>query len=260
MLTERLTVGQQLKTWRQSRRLSQLELALAAEVSQRHISFLENGRANPSRIMLLNLAERLDIPLRDRNPLLVAAGYAPEYTNTPLDDPSLGAAKAAIDLVLEGHEPFPALAVDRYWNIIAANSGVSMLITGIDPGLLEAPVNALRISLHPQGIAPRIENLAQWRDHLLLRLVRQVQHAGDPVLSDLYAELKTYPWPGNTESPDHYFGDFAIPLRLRTESGILSFLSTTTIFGAVHDITLDELAIESFYPADDMTARMFAAH
>ena len=250
-------VGHLLKEWRQQRRVSQLELALRADVSARHISFLENGRSRPSRHMLLNLAEVLEVPLRDRNTLLVAAGYAPEYARTPLEDPSLTAARAAIDLVLTGHEPYPAIAVDRYWNIVAANQSVGLLLAEVSPELLEAPVNALRVTLHPHGLAPRIANLRGWRDHILVRLQRQVDATADPHLLSLYRELEAVQIEDSPDEVAQEFSDFAIPLRLNTENGVLSFITTTTVFGAVHDITLDELAIESFYPADEATARAF---
>ena len=189
-------VGELLRGWRQRRRLSQLDLALEAEISSRHLSFLETGRSQPSRDMLLHLAERLDVPLRERNVLLTAAGYAPVFAERALTDPALQAARKAVELVLKGHEPFPALAVDRHWTLVAANAAVAPLLAGADPALLAPPVNVLRLSLHPNGLAPRIENLREWRAHLLERLRRQVELTADPVLAALMDELRAYPSPG----------------------------------------------------------------
>ncbi|MBA2451833.1 MAG: helix-turn-helix transcriptional regulator [Chloroflexia bacterium] len=263
MLNQQRPVGEILRHWRRHRRVSQLDLALDTKVSARHISFLETGRSRPSRDMLLRLAEQLQVPLRDRNTLLVAAGFAPVYNRTPLDNPAMNAARAAIDLVLNGHQPFPALAVDRYWTLIAGNQAIAGLLIGVAAHLLEAPVNVLRVSLHPEGIAPRIINLDQWREHTFSRLERQIDSTADPELMTLFEELRQYSGSAETDSGsdqphDGPYGDFAIPLKLRTDQGTLSFFSTTTVFGAVNDITLDELAIESFYPADEETASAFA--
>jgi transcriptional regulator with XRE-family HTH domain len=259
MLQHTRPVGDIIRDWRRHRRMSQLDLALDAEVSARHISFVETGRSRPSRDMLIRLSEQLQIPLSDRNTLLMAAGFAPVYSRTPLDDPSLDAARAAIDLVIKSHEPYPALAVDRYWNLVAANRAAFVLLQGVSPVLLESPVNVLRISLHPEGVAPRIINLPVWRKHLLNRLQRQIQSTADAKLVDLYHELESYPVDGEVSNGDHPFGEIALPLQIRTDLGVLSFISTITVFGAVHDITLDELAIESFYPADDTTASLLRA-
>ena len=252
----RQPVGELLRGWRKRRGLSQLDLACEADVSTRHVSFLETGRAQPSRTMLLHLSERLDIPLRDRNALLVAAGFAPVFSEHRLDDPEMQAARQAVDLVLTGHEPHPALAVDRHWTLVAANRAVAPLLAGAAPELLRAPVNVLRLSLHPAGVAPRIENLAQWRAHILHRLARQIDASADPALVTLLDELKAYPAPdaGNRpEAPSPHEG-VVVPLRLRTDSGTLSFFSTTTVFGTAVDVTLSELAIEAFFPADAATA------
>jgi transcriptional regulator with XRE-family HTH domain len=255
MTVEAPPVGNLLRTWRQRRRLSQLALACDAEISQRHLSFLESGRAAPSRDMVLHLAEQLDIPLRDRNLLLVAAGFAPIYRERPLRDPALQAARKAVDLVLKGHEPYPALAVDRHWTLVAANRAVSQLLAGADAELLQPPVNVLRLSLHPAGLAPRIVNLAEWRAHILARLSRQVEVSADRVLTDLLVELRAYPSASKgRDATTGEFGGVAVPLQLTSESGVLSFLSTTTVFGTPIDITLSELAIESFFPADAATA------
>ena len=188
-------VGSLLREWRQRRRMSQLDLALEAEISARHLSFIETGRSQPSREMVLQLTERLDIPLRERNVLLVAAGYAPIFPEKTLDDPALAAARRAVDLVLKGHEPFPALAVDRHWNLIASNAAVPPLLIGADPSLLRPPINVLRLSLHPDGLAPRIANLAEWRAHLLARLRRQIEISADKVLVELLNELAALPAP-----------------------------------------------------------------
>lgn len=252
MQTQNLPVGAQLRAWRSRRRLSQLDLALDAEISARHLSFLETGRSRPSRAMLLRLADRLAIPARDRNLLLVAAGFAPALPERSLDDPALAAARRAVELVLKAHEPFPALAVDRHWRLVAANAGVAPLLVGAAPELLVPPVNVLRLSLHPDGVAPRIVNLAEWRAHILHRLEAQVAASGDPVLAALLAELRAYPG-GSVPGGDGY-GGVAVPLRLRAGAATLSFLSTTTMFGTPIDVTLSELAIEAFLPADDATA------
>ncbi|MGH2560950.1 MAG: helix-turn-helix domain-containing protein [Thermomicrobiales bacterium] len=258
-------VGDLLRDWRQRRHLSQLALAAEADVSARHVSFLETGRARPSREMLLRLAEQLDIPLRDRNALLVAGGYAPIYPERGLDDPALQAARQAVDLVLAGHEPYPALAVDRHWTLVAANRVVGPLLVGVQADLLQPPVNVLRISLHPHGLAPRIANYAQWRAHLLARLRSQVETTADPTLAALLDELAGYPAPGagateprrnrnRNPTRDLYDAGVVIPFHLRTDHGILAFFTTTTIFGTPVDVTLSELAIELFFPADPATA------
>lgn len=254
MRTQSLPVGEQLRAWRGRRRLSQLDLALDAEISARHLSFLETGRSRPSRPMLMRLADRLKIPARDRNLLLVAAGFAPALPERRLDDPALAAARRAVDLVLKAHEPFPALAVDRHWHMVAANGGVAPLLGGVAAHLLEPPVNVLRLSLHPHGVAPNIVNLAEWRAHILHRLEAQVEASADRVLAELLAELRAYPG-GSARAADAH-GGVAVPLVLRVGEAILSFLSTTTMFGTPIDITLAELAIEAFLPADAATAEM----
>ncbi|WP_459252374.1 helix-turn-helix domain-containing protein [Paraburkholderia xenovorans] len=251
------TVGDLLREWRQRRRMSQLLLAAEAEISTRHLSFVESGRAVPSREMVMHLAERLDVPLRARNALLVAAGYAPLFRERPLSDPQLAAAREAVDLVLKGHEPYPALAIDRHWTIIAANNALAPLLTGASPELLKPPVNALRLSLHPEGIAASIVNWHAWREHILARLQRQIDVSGDDTLSALREELAAYPAPPDAEPAEHdnaAVNQIAVPLRLRTPIGVLSFFSTTTVFGTPVDVTLSELAIEAFFPADQQTA------
>jgi transcriptional regulator with XRE-family HTH domain len=262
-----LAAGDYLRSWRQRRRMSQLNFALMAEISQRHLSFLESGRAAPSREMLLHLAERLDVPLRERNAMLLAAGFAPVYAERTLEDPAMAAARGAIELVLKGHEPYPALAVDRHWNLVVANAALGPLLAGVvERKLLDPPVNVLRLSLHPEGLAPRIANLVEWRAHLLDRLRRQAAVTGDPVLAELLQELSAYPVSDELKAlqtatrTDH--GGVLVPLKLVTEVGLLSLISTTTIFGTPRDITLSELALEAFFPADPETAtilRQFSA-
>ena len=237
--------------------MSQLLLATEADISTRHLSFVESGRALPSREMVMHLAERLDVPLRARNALLVAAGYAPLFRERPLSDPQLAAAREAVELVLKGHEPYPALAIDRHWTIVATNGAIAPLLSGASPELLKPPVNALRLSLHPQGIAASIVNWHAWREHVLARLQRQIDVSGDDTLSALRDELAGYPAPpdaGAMTPDDTGLSQIAVPLRLRTPLGVLSFFSTTTVFGTPVDVTLSELAIEAFFPADLQTA------
>jgi transcriptional regulator with XRE-family HTH domain len=235
--------------------MSQLDLAGEAEVSTRHLSFVESGRSVPSREMLMRLAEQLDVPLRERNTLLVAAGYAPLYRERSLADPQLSAARRAVELVLKGHEPYPALAVDRHWTMVSANAAVGPLVALADPSLLVGPVNVLRLSLHPKGLAHAIVNWHEWRAHLLARVRRQVEVSGDATLGALLLELEAYPAPAHAGTPGHGEIDaVVVPFQLRTPSGVLSFFSTTTVFGTPVDITLSELAIEAFFPADAQTA------
>ncbi|HEX6998998.1 MAG TPA: helix-turn-helix transcriptional regulator [Gammaproteobacteria bacterium] len=251
----RRPVGALLREWRTRRRLSQLDLALDADISPRHLSFLETGRSRPSREMVLRLAERLEVPLRERNELLVAAGFAPSFPERTLDDAALAAARRAMELVLQGHEPYPALAVDRHWTLVAANAAVPPLLAGVRSELLAPPVNVLRLSLHPDGLAPRIANLREWRDHLLERLRRQVELTADARLAALLEELRGYPAGEEPPRGRADYGGVAVPFRLRTPRGELAFLSTTTVFGTPIDVTLAELAIEAFFPADERTAQ-----
>jgi transcriptional regulator with XRE-family HTH domain len=257
MLMTENSPGELLREWRLRRRMSQLDLASEAEISQRHLSFLESGRAKPSRDMVLHLADRLEIPLRERNHLLLAAGFAPRYGERKLDDPSLAAAREAVRLVLKGHEPNPAIALDRHWNMIDANEAIAPLLVDIpDSALLKPPVNVLRLSLHPRGLAPRIANLFEWRSHLIERLKHQLDATGDPVLGELERELLSYPsGPRTQRAQDTNLAAIAHPLKLRMGTEVLTFISTTTVFGTPLDVTLSELAIESFFPADEATAR-----
>lgn len=243
--------GEQLRAWRMRRRLSQLALALEAELSTRHLSFMETGRAQPSREMVLRLAERLEVPLRERNRLLAAAGYAPAYAERAMNDPDMSAVREAVAGVLAGHEPYPALAVDRHWNLVQANRIVPLFLQGLPPALLAPPTNVLRLSLHPEGLAPRIRNLPEWRAHLLARLARQIETTGDAQLEALHAELRAYPC---AEAGPGVPAALVVPLRLDSPLGELNLISTTTVFGTPMDVTLEELAIEALFPADAATA------
>ncbi|HWC40003.1 MAG TPA: helix-turn-helix domain-containing protein [Acidimicrobiales bacterium] len=273
-------VGPLLREWRERRRLSQLELAVEAGVSARHVSFVENGRARPSPEMVLHLAERLDVPLRERNQLLLSAGYAPVYGQRTLDDAGMEPVRNAIELVLAGHEPYPALVVDQHWTMVAANRGLAVITDGVAPELLEPPVNVLRVALHPDGLATRIVNLAEWRTHLLERLDRQIAATNDPVLVKLRDELTGFPAPASDGREGHGVGvagtaahgngngagkrpattgaqlasDIVVSLRLRVGDAELAFFSTIATFGTAVDVTISELAIESFFPADRFTA------
>jgi transcriptional regulator with XRE-family HTH domain len=253
-------VGELLRTWRERRRLSQLALALDAEVSTRHLSFLETGRSRPSREMLLRLMERLEVPLLERNRILLSAGYAPLYPERPLDDPVLQPARQAVDRVLAAHKPYPAHAVDRHWTLVASNDVAWPLIGEVAPALLEPPINVLRLSLHPEGLAPRILNLGQWRAHILHRLRQQVESSADPVLDALLNELAAYPASqeegDEAQLRDLYASGVVTPLRLQSSWGVLALFSTITIFGTPVDITLSELAIEAFFPADEATEKI----
>jgi len=251
-------VGDLIREWRQHRRLSQLDLAMQADISTRHLSYVETGRAAPSRAMVMHLAERLSVPLRERNVLLSAAGFAPLYRERPLADPALDAARAVVEQVLKAHEPWPALAVDRHWTLLASNATVPLFLQDVDAALLQGPVNVLRLSLHPGGVAPRIANLVSWRAHIFHRLEQQIEATSDPVLAALLQELRAYPAP-EADDPDAGGSALepnaiAVPLKLRTPAGVLSFISTTTVFGTPVDITLSELALETFFPADRVTA------
>lgn len=247
--------GELIRQWRHRRRLSQLDLALEAGISQRHLSFVEGGRSAPSREMVLRLADHLSVPLRQRNRILVAAGFAPIYGECGLDDPALGPALAAVEQVLKGHEPYPAIAVDKGWNMVLANAAIAPFLEGVEePALLSPPVNVLRLSLHPKGLAPRIANLDEWRTHLIERLKMQIEATADAALEALEKELSAYSGrPRGNGRPYEAVANIAVPLRLRMDGEVLSFLSTITVFGTPLDVTLSELAIESFFPADAQT-------
>jgi transcriptional regulator with XRE-family HTH domain len=248
-------IGEMLRSWRRRRSLSQLELSLNAGVSSRHLSFLETGRARPSREMLLHLAEELEVPARERNTLLLAAGFAPLYTEHALAEPQMALVREAIDRFLRAHEPYPAIVIDRCHDLLASNDALEALTEGVSPELLEPPANALRIALHPLGMAPRTLNLGEWSAHLMARLHREMQITADPRLESLYDELAGYPGVevasphGQLEAPE-----IVLRLRLRDGDRELAFFSTISTFGTAVDITLAELSIEAFYPANARTA------
>jgi transcriptional regulator with XRE-family HTH domain len=249
-------VGEQLREWRLRRRYSQLELSNRAEISTRHLSFIETARSAPSREMLLRLAEHLDVPLRERNHLLLAGGFAPVYSEAAYDSGPLAAVRQALRQLLRAHEPFPAVVIDRWWNLVEANPALGLFTSGLPAELLAPPVNVLRVTLHPLGLAPSVLNLGEWRGHLLGRLARQVAATADPRLAELLAELRAYPCDQpepEVELPGP--GEVLVPLRIRSGKGDLSFLSTVSTFGTPLDVTVSELVIEAFYPADEPTAR-----
>lgn len=251
------SAGALLREWRQRRNLSQLELALRSAVSARHLSFIETGRTRPSREMVLHLAERLDVPLRDRNRLLLAAGFAPVFGERSLDQSEMAPVREAIERFLSAHEPYPAVVVDRHWNIVGSNRGVAYVTQGVAPELREPPANALRIALHPNGLAPRISNLADWSGYLLARLRREIEATGDPALEALYRELLTYPGVGTeddrADAPTP--NEIMLEHELRLDDTDLALFCTFTIFGTAHDLTLAELTIVAFYPANSQTAQ-----
>ncbi|MGW7609077.1 helix-turn-helix domain-containing protein [Streptomyces sp. NPDC054766] len=252
-------VGPLLRGWREERRVSQLELALRAGSSARHISFVETGRSRPSEEMVLRLAEHLDVPVRERNALLLAAGYAPHYPETPLDDPSMDALREGVERLIEAYEPYPALVVDATYDVLAANRGIAMLLEGVPDRLLVPPLNAIRLALHPDGLAPRIRNLRAWRDHLLAQMDRQIALRRSGPLRALYEEVAAYPVPDlDAAEDDETLGPaprFALPLRIEHEGRVLSFISSISTFNTPMDVTVAELAIETFLPADPATAK-----
>jgi transcriptional regulator with XRE-family HTH domain len=253
-------VGPLLRDWRQRRRMSQMELALEAGVSTRHLSFVETGRSRPSAEMVLHLAERLEVPLRERNELLLAAGFAPQYSARDFDDPALREVRDAVGRVLAAHEPYPAIAVDRYWNLIASNEALGPFLEGVAPELLVPPVNTIRLALHPDGVAPRILNLGEYRADLVERLERAARLTGDPELAALHEEMLGYPGPEAPAPPAGASSAAAVAVGLRlapapgSDAPELSFFSTITTFGTAVDVTVSELAVEAFFPADAQTA------
>lgn len=256
MTIHQLPFGVLLRRWREQRRMTQGDLALMAESSTRHLSCLETGKSQPSRDMIARLADCLNIPLRDQNALLLSAGFAPTFQERSLA--SLEAAKTAIDTILKAHLPYPAFAVDRHWNVVSSNSALPQLYEGCSPALLQAPVNAVRLILHPEGMGPRIVNYGEWRDHTLTVLRQQIETRADPTLQKLLAEVKSYPVPVHARTPDAFDAAqrLATPLRVSTRFGIVSFLSTVTVFGTPNDVTLAELALEMLFPADDATVEI----
>ncbi|RPE38745.1 DNA-binding XRE family transcriptional regulator [Streptomyces sp. Ag109_O5-1] len=249
--------GPLLRAWRERRRVSQLELALRADSSARHISFIETGRARPSEEMVLRLAEHLDVPVRERNALLLAAGYAPHYPETPLDDPALDALRDGMERLIGGYEPYPALVVDATYTVVAANRGIAMLLEGVPESLLAPAPNAMRLTLHPEGLAPRIRNLCEWRGHLLEQMERQIALHRSAALRELYEEVAAYPVPAGVDEgrPVEPVAYFALPLRIEHEGRVLSFVSSISTFNTPMDVTVAELAIETFLPADPATAK-----
>ncbi|MBX9392779.1 helix-turn-helix transcriptional regulator [Streptomyces sp. TRM72054] len=250
-------VGPLLRAWRERRRVSQLELALRAGSSARHISFVETGRSRPSEEMVLKLAEHLDVPVRERNALLLAAGYAPRYPETPLDDPALDALREGMERLIRGYEPYPALVVDATYNVLAANQGITMLLEGLPKSLLTRPPNAMRLTLHPEGLAPRIRNFRQWRGHLLAQMERQIALHRSAALRALYEEVAAYPVPepatgGEPAEPVPYF---ALPMQIEHQGRTLSFISSISTFNTPMDVTVAELAIETLLPADPATVK-----
>ncbi|MER5213495.1 helix-turn-helix transcriptional regulator [Streptomyces sp. NPDC002838] len=250
-------VGPLLRAWREQRRVSQLELALRADSSARHVSFIETGRSRPSEEMVLRLAEHLDVPVRERNALLLAAGYAPRYPETPLDDPALDALREGMERLIQGYEPYPALVVDAMYNVIAVNQGIQMLLDGIPESLLAPPLNAMRLTLHPEGLAPRIRNLREWRGHLLAQMERQIALRRSEPLRALYEEVTAYPVPGAEDDgqPAQSVPYFALPMRIEHEGRTLSFISSISTFNTPMDVTVAELAIETLLPADPATVK-----
>ncbi|HEU5007474.1 MAG TPA: helix-turn-helix transcriptional regulator [Jatrophihabitantaceae bacterium] len=244
-------VGELLREWRERRRLSQLELSIQADVSTRHLSFVETGRSRPTPEMILRLTEQLEVPLRERNALLLAGGYAPAYPEHAFDQPELDSVRGALRQVLAGHEPFPAVVVNRWWELLEANTAIALFTASVAPELLEPPANVLRLALHPDGLAQRIVNLPEWRAHLLTQLRRRARSMGDTRLRELYDELLGYPG-GLAETPGAT--DVVLPMRYQHGDQVLSLFSITAVVGTATDVTVDELAIESFYPADSATA------
>ncbi|WP_063730643.1 helix-turn-helix domain-containing protein [Streptomyces sp. RTd22] len=250
-------VGALLRAWRDRRRFSQLELALRAGSSARHISFIETGRSRPSQEMVLRLADHLDVPVRERNALLIAAGYAPHYPERSVDDPSMSALREGMERLLTGYEPYPALVLDGTYEVLAANRGIQALLEGVADHLLTPPVNAMRITLHPDGLAPRIRNLREWRGHLLDQMDRQLALMRSAPLRELYDEVAGYPLPesgGRESATGGGHAPFALPMMIEHGGRVLSFISTIATFNTPMDVTVSELAIETFLPADPETA------
>ncbi|MET7647146.1 helix-turn-helix transcriptional regulator [Streptomyces sp. NPDC005426] len=251
-------VGPLLRSWRERRRISQLELALRADSSARHISFIETGRSRPSEEMVLRLAGHLDVPVRERNALLVVAGYAPRYTETALDDPAMGALRDGLDRLLQGYDPYPAFVVDGLYTVVAANQGMTRMLDGVADHLLTPPLNAMRLTLHPQGLAPRIGNLREWRADLLAQMERQIALVRSAELRALYEEVAGYPVPADPDGDGDWARPsssvpFALPLLIEHDGHPLSFVASIATFNTPMDVTVAELAIETLLPADAAT-------
>jgi transcriptional regulator with XRE-family HTH domain len=260
-VSSQTAAGPLLREWRRRRRLSQLELALEAGISARHLSFVETGRSKPGREMLLRVLEQLDVPFRERNELLLAAGHAPAFSERSLDDPELAPVREALDLILTGHEPYPAIVVDRAWDVVAANAPVMALTAraGVDPALLKPPVNAVRVGLHPRGLAPLIVDLAGWRVFWRERLERQLAITGDEDLAALIEELNGYPAPPGEQESDPGASGLPGPLRLRAPfGGELSLLGVFATIDTPFEVTTSELAVELIFPADRASAEALA--
>jgi transcriptional regulator with XRE-family HTH domain len=246
-------VGDLLRDWRRRRRLSQLDVSLDAAVSARHLSFVETGRSKPSRELVLHLAEFLDVPLRERNALLLAAGYAPAYSATDLDAAQARAVRESLGHLLAGHEPYPAVVFDRYGDVVLTNRAVGPLLEGADPALLDPPVNVYRLGLHPGGLAPRIRDRAGWTAHLVHRLTRLERLTGDRRLTRLLAEVRGYPGVVEALAARPPGSELLMTVQLASPPGELALHTTVTSFGDPQDVTLSELAVESFFPADEPT-------
>lgn len=248
------TVGPLLRSWRERAGLSQLDLALRADSSSRHISFIETGRSRPSRGMVLRLAEHLDVPVRERNALLVSAGHSPQYTETPIASPALASLRADLERMVRAYEPYPALVVDGTYQVLAANASIGMLLEGVAPHLLRPPLNAMRITLHPEGLAPHILNFREWRGHLLRQMERQPALLRSEALRELYEEVSAYPVPPGGDEQAGRDSPFALPMVIGHRGHRLSFLSTIATFNTPLDVTVSELAVETFLPAGPETA------
>ncbi|MBV9292447.1 MAG: helix-turn-helix transcriptional regulator [Frankiales bacterium] len=252
-------VGPMLREWRSRRRVSQLELSSETGVSTRHLSFIETGRARPSRDMVMRLAEYLELPLRERNTLLLAAGHAPEFPQTPLSAESMRDVRRSLQSLVDAHEPCPALVADHAWNLVLANSAALSFTEGVPDELMADPINIIRLVMHPDGLSSRVANFADYSEHVLIRLQRQLRATGDPAIAELIRECQAYPGVGRPRGSTHAIAP-VLALRLSAGDDVLSFFTVVSTLGAPYDVTLDEIVIESFFPADDATARAIGMH